>query len=290
MRPVVVLAVLVALAGCAPAAAPASGPAPAYRVLVFSRTAGFRHDSIPAGIRAVRDLGTAGGFAVDATEDARRFTAANLARYRVVVFLSTTGDVLDARQQDAFEGWIRAGGGFVGVHSATDTEYGWPFYGELVGAYFAGHPAVQPATIRVEDRTHPSTAHLGTTWTRTDEWYNFRTDPRATAHVLLALDEASYRGGTMGTDHPVAWCKRYAGGRSFYTAGGHPVEAYAEPAFRAHLLGGIRWAAGVAPGSCDAGGPTLRATPPVGAAPAGAGPANGTGPAAEPASPPPPSR
>ena len=234
----VVLALAVVAGGCAPADRD-TGP----RVLVFSRTAGFRHESIPAGIRAIRELGAAHGFAVDATEDAGRFTAARLAGYRAIVFLNTTGDVLDAGQQAAFESYIRAGGGFVGVHSATDTEYNWPFYGELVGAYFSAHPAVQPATIRVEDRSHPATAHLGATWERTDEWYNFRTDPRASAHVLATLDESTYTGGTMGADHPIAWCKEYAGGRSFYTAGGHTVEAYAEPAFRDHLLGGIRWAA-----------------------------------------------
>jgi type 1 glutamine amidotransferase len=219
-------------------------------VLVFSRTTGFRHDSIPAGIVAVRALGAGGGFGVDATEDAAAFTGANLARYRAVVFLNTTGDVLDDRQQQAFEAYVRGGGGYVGVHSATDTEYGWPFYGELVGAWFAGHPAVQPARIVVEDRSHPATAQLGATWSRTDEWYNFRVDPRARVHVLLRLDESSYQGGTMGADHPIAWCHSVGAGRSFYTGGGHTDEAFGDVAFRAHLLGAIRYAAGLAGGDC----------------------------------------
>jgi type 1 glutamine amidotransferase len=238
MRVFAVLTLAMVVGGCAPGHHDKD-----YRVLVFSRTAGFRHESIPAGIRAIRELGAAHGFGVDATEDPGRFTVERLRRYRAVVFLNTTGNVLNAAQQSAFESYVRGGGGFVGVHSASDTEYDWPFYGELVGAYFSKHPAVQPATIRVEDRAHPATAHLGATWERVDEWYNFRTNPRPAVHVLATLDESTYTGGTMGADHPIAWCHEYAGGRAFYTAGGHTVEAYGDPAFREHLLGGIRWAA-----------------------------------------------
>ncbi|MGP3999742.1 ThuA domain-containing protein [Streptomyces sp. 8N706] len=220
------------------------------RILVFSKTAGFRHDSIPDGIAAVKDLGTAGGFAVDATEDATAFTADNLARYDAVVFLSTTGDVLDSAQQSAFEGYIERGGGYAGVHAAADTEYDWPFYGGLAGAYFQSHPHIQPATVDVEDRAHPATAHLGARWERTDEWYNYRTNPRERAHILATLDESSYTGGSMGGDHPISWCQNYRGGRAFYTGGGHTRESYAEPAFRSHLLGGIRYAAGAAQADC----------------------------------------
>ncbi|MDR7276324.1 type 1 glutamine amidotransferase [Catenuloplanes atrovinosus] len=231
-----------------------AGPVPLaddpFDVLVFSKTAGFRHDSIPAGVQAVRDLGAEAGFTVTATEDAGVFTAAGLDGYEAVVFLSTTGDVLDAEQQAAFESYVRAGRGFVGVHAAADTEYDWPFYGELVGAYFARHPAIQPATVRVEDRAHPATAHLPRDWTRTDEWYDYRTNPRATAHVLATLDESTYTGGGMGADHPIAWCKTLDGGRSFYTGGGHTAESFADPDFRRHLLGGIRYAAGQARADC----------------------------------------
>ena len=145
---------------------------------MFSKTAGFRHDSIPQGIAAVQAIGQANGFAVDATEDAGRFTAANLAQYKAVVWLSTTGDVLNDAQQTAFEGYIRAGGGYVGVHAAADTEYSWPWYGELVGAYFNSHPANQNAKVDVIDRAHPSTSHLQAAWTRYDEWYNYRSSPR----------------------------------------------------------------------------------------------------------------
>ncbi|MDX3519143.1 ThuA domain-containing protein [Streptomyces scabiei] len=222
----------------------------AYDVLVFSKTAGFRHDSIPAGIQAVRDLGAANSFTVTATEDGSQFTTGNLSRYEAVVFLNTTGDVLNDAQQSAFQSYIGSGGGFVGVHSAADTEYDWPFYGDLVGAYFASHPAVQQANIKVEGRAHAATAHLPQTWTRTDEWYNFRTNPRTTARVLTTLDESSYSGGSMGADHPHSWCKTHSGGRAFYTGGGHSQAAYTEPAFRVHLLGGIRYAAGRTKADC----------------------------------------
>jgi type 1 glutamine amidotransferase len=217
-----------------------------FRVLIFSRTAGFRHDSIPAGIDAIVDLGEQNNFAVDSTEDTTAFTTPNLDRYRTVIFLNTTGDLLEASQESALESYVRAGGGFVGIHAAADAEYSWPFYGDLLGAYFSSHPAVQQATIKVEDRTAAATAHLGPTWTRTDEWYNFRINPRSYVHVLAALDESTYAGGTMGADHPIAWCRAYAGGRSFYTGGGHTVGTFAEQEFRLHLLGGIRYAAGAA--------------------------------------------
>jgi len=230
-----------------PAPAPAAADDP-YDVLVFSRTAGFRHDSIAAGTQAIRELGAANGFTVTATEDPAAFT--NLAGYEAVVFLNTTGDVLDGTQQAAFETYIRAGGGYVGVHAAADTEYDWPFYGDLVGAWFASHPAIQPANVLVEDRANAATAHLPQTWNRTDEWYNYRTNPRSTAHVLATLDESSYSGGGMGADHPHAWCKTVAAGRSFYTGGGHTIESYADPLFRAHLLGGIRYAAGQTNADC----------------------------------------
>jgi type 1 glutamine amidotransferase len=226
---------------------------PSFAALVFSKTTGFRHDSIPNGIAAIRALGTEHGFTVDDTEDAGRFTDTTLARYRAVVFLSTTGDILDQDQKAAFERYIRSGGGFVGVHSASDTEYQWPWYGRLVGTWFASHPQIQRATIRIEDLGHASTEGLPATWERTDEWYNFRSNPRGTVHVLGTLDEATYSGGKMGADHPIAWCQEIDGGRSWYTAMGHTSESYAEPLFRLHLLGGIESAAGVAGGCPSAG-------------------------------------
>ncbi|MFD3514626.1 ThuA domain-containing protein [Streptomyces sp. NPDC058657] len=222
----------------------------AKRVLVFSRTAGFRHDAIPEGIAALKELGKTSNLTVDATEEAAQFTTSNLARYDAVVFMSTTGDVLNADQQKAFENYIRTGGGYMGIHAAADTEYDWPFYGGLVGAYFASHPQIQKATTRIEDTAHPATAHLGASVERTDEWYNYRTNPRGKARILATLDETTYTGGTMKGDHPIAWCQTYEGGRSFYTGSGHTKESYAEPGFRQHLLGGLRYAAGQVKADC----------------------------------------
>jgi type 1 glutamine amidotransferase len=244
----VAAAALVALTSVA--APPATAADAPYSVLVFSKTAAFRHDSIPTGIQTIRDLGAANSFTVTATEDSAQFTAANLARFQAVVFLNTTGDVLDANQQSAFESYVRGGGGYVGVHSAADTEYDWPFYGELVGAWFAQHPAIQQATVRVENRAHAATASLGPTLVRTDEWYDFRSNPRSTARVLSTLDESTYSGGVMGADHPHTWCKAITSGRSFYTGSGHTQASYAEPGFRSLLLGGIRYAANRTKADC----------------------------------------
>ena len=255
-----VLTCLLLVAGLASCASRAKSDASLTNILVFSRTAGFRHASIPAGISAIQELGRANGVTVTATEDAGQFTAENLRRFQAVVWLSTTGDVLDDAQQAAFESYIRGGGGYVGIHAAADTEYGWPWYGGLVGAWFADHPAIQQATLRVEDTSSPATAHLGSTWNRTDEWYNFRTNPRPDVRVLLSLDETSYAGGTMRGDHPITWCHDYDGGRSFYTALGHTDESWADPAFRQLVWGGIRIAAGAVAADCrptGADAPTL---------------------------------
>jgi cytochrome c len=233
--------VVLACASAAPAASP-----PDFRVLVFTKTAGYRHDSIPAAIAAVEALGAQNDFAVDATEDADAFTGANLSRYAVVMFLLTTDDILDSDQQGAFQRYVEAGGGFVGVHSASDTEHDWPWYGGLVGAYFKSHPDIQPAVVDVVDRDTPSTIHLPAKWTRTDEWYNFETNPAGSVTVLATVDETSYEPGpdAMGNDHPIAWQHVYDGGRSWYTAMGHTTSSYSEPLFLSHLLGGILWAAG----------------------------------------------
>lgn len=224
---------------------------PTFDVLVFSKTSGFRHGSIPSAITALTELSQAHGFEVAFTEDATVFNAANLAQYEAVVFLLTSGDVLNGTEQAAFEAYIRNGGGYVGVHSASDTEYSWPWYGQLVGSYFDNHPSIQNADVLLEDATHPSTQNLPATWQRNDEWYNFQSNPRASAasdiKVLLTLDEDSYNGGQMGDDHPISWYHEYDGGRSWYTGMGHTNASYADADFRSHLLGGILYAAGVAP-------------------------------------------
>ena len=220
------------------------------RILVFSKTAGYRHDSIPDGIAAIKQLGADNGFAVDASEDATVFTQSNLSQYQSIVFLNTTGDILDDQQKAAFQAYVRSGNGFAGIHSASDTEHNWPWYGGLIGAYFVSHPAIQPGTVIVEDSSNVSTSFLPSQWARTDEWYNFDHNPRDSVHVLLRMDETTYTGGTMGSDHPIAWCHTYDGGRSWYTAAGHTKESYSEPLFVQHLLGGIRYALGLPGVSC----------------------------------------
>jgi type 1 glutamine amidotransferase len=206
----------------------------------------YRHDSIPDGTAALNSAASSAGWSVTATEDASVFVDRTLMALDVVVFLSTTGDVLNDEQQAAFEAFIRAGKGFVGIHSASDTEYDWPFYGELVGAYFREHPAIQEASVTIEDATHSTMAGLPATWTRTDEWYAFQANPRPNVHVLMTLDETSYEPGssTMNGDHPVAWWHEYEGGRAFYTALGHTKESYTDPTFMRHLTQAIDWAGG----------------------------------------------
>ncbi|MFI7042868.1 ThuA domain-containing protein [Microbispora rosea] len=237
----------------AEAATTTAAAAPDFKVLVFSKTTGFRHDSIPEGIAAVQKLGQDNNFAVDTTEDSTQFTDTNLAQYQAVIFMSTTGDPLGTQdQKDAFQRYIEKGGGFVGVHAAADSGYNWAWYGKLVGAYFKQHPAIQQATVKVEDPAHPSTKDLPTTWSRTDEWYDYQTNPRGTVHVLTSLDEKSYSGGTMGADHPNTWCQDYDGGRSWYTGLGHQKENYSEANFLKLLLGGIKTAAGAEKADCSA--------------------------------------
>ena len=219
------------------------------RILVFSKTAGFRHASIEHGISALEQLADDAGFQLDTTEDGDAFTPANLRRYQAVVFLSTTGDILNEPQQLAMSEWIRAGGGFVGVHSASDTEYDWPWYGQLVGAYFDGHPGgpnVRTGRLIVAMPDHPATASLPGTWVRSDEWYDFR-DLQGGLSILLKVDELSYKTpeeNPLRDPRPIAWFREFDGGRTFYTGLGHTEESYADPLFLEHVWGGLTWVLG----------------------------------------------
>ncbi len=216
------------------------------RVLVFSKTKGYYHESIPSGIAAIQKLGAEHKFQVDTTKDATKFTIDNLRKYRAVIFLSTTQDVLNEEQQRAMEQYIKGGGGFVGVHAAADTEYEWPWYNKLVGAYFKSHPNkpnVRKAVVNVIDKNHLSTRNLPDKWERSDEWYNYK-DINPDIKVLAKLDEKSYEGGENGDNHPIIWYHEYDGGRAFYTGGGHTKESYEDPVFVQHLLGGIEYAMG----------------------------------------------
>ncbi|NJB84641.1 type 1 glutamine amidotransferase [Lewinella marina] len=218
-----------------------AGATDTTRLLVFSKTAGFRHSSIPAGQEMFRRLAAEHDFQVDFSEDATVFNQEDLSRYRVVVFLSTTGDILDAGQQRELERYLEAGGNWLGIHAAADTEYDWPWYNSLVGAYFSGHPRGTPeATLRVIEADHPSTAHLPKAWTRSDEWYNYKSI-QEDLQVVMLLDESTYSGGTNGDRHPIAWYKPFHNGRMFYTGLGHTEASYQEPAFVAHIAGALRY-------------------------------------------------
>ena len=213
------------------------------RILAFSKTAGYRHASITNGKTALLKMGAENNWIVDTTEDASVFTEDNLKNYAAVIFLSTTGNVLNNDQEIAFERYIQAGGGFVGIHSATDTEYDWIWYAKMVGGNFESHPKPQQAKLIVVDKNHPSTKHLSDGWSRTDEWYNFK-NLNKDVHILLKIDETSYEGGTMNNDHPMAWYHEYDGGRAFYTELGHTEESYTDPIYLKHVLGGIQYAIG----------------------------------------------
>ncbi len=209
-------------------------------LLIFTKTTGYRHDSIPAGVEALRELSRGLGVATEESADAACFEPGQLARFRAVAWMSTSGNVLDEQQRRAFAQFVQSGGGYLGVHAASASESDWPWYAELVGARFTRHPELQPARLVVEDREHPATAHLGREWLRSDEWYEFDENPRPRVRVLVSVDESSYHGGTMG-DHPLVWCRELGAGRSLYTALGHDAAHYREPALRQHLTGALRW-------------------------------------------------
>ena len=220
------------------------------KVLVFSKTAGYYHESIPQGIAAIQKLGAENGFDVDTTKNAELINEENLAQYATVIFLSTTGDVLNHYQEADFERYVQSGGGFLGIHAAADTEYDWGWYGRLVGGYFSDHPGikdphpnVQPGKVTKTGEKHPSTETLPDSWTRTDEWYSYKKVNPNTKKLLL-LDEASYKGGLDMGEHPIAWYHDFDGGRAFYTGGGHTNESYEEADFLKHLLAGIQYTIG----------------------------------------------
>lgn len=211
------------------------------KVLVFSKTAGYHHASIPAGIEAIKKIGAENNFSVDTTSNASLFSIKNLKRYKAVIFLNTTGDLLNTEQEAAFKNYMQQGGGFAGVHAATDAEYNWPWYGKMVGGYFESHPEQQQAKLVVHNNTHAATKGLPQNWSRWDEWYNFK-NLNKNVQVLISLDETSYKGGKNGAYHPVSWWHNFEGGRVFYTALGHTDASYTEPLFVQHLTGGILYA------------------------------------------------
>ena len=238
------------------------------RALIFSKTAGFRHgDSIPLGNKMLEAQFKSLGLEVDFSEDAAVFTPENLARYRAIAFMSTTGDIMsnpvakgvtqtpeekaaavkvaEARRL-AFQNWLEGGGAFLGIHAASDAggdiQSRWPWYAKMIGGLFAGHPAQQIAVLHPVDKESLATAHLAADWKRKDEWYNFK-NLQEENHVLLVIDETTYKGGNTkpGETHPMAWQKDVGKGRMFYTALGHVKESFTEAEFTKHVLGGMLW-------------------------------------------------
>lgn len=224
------------------------------RVLVYTRSytpdgKGYVHDNIAAGVALLKKLGAENGFAVDASDQPAVFTDANLRNYAALIFANSNNEAFENDAQRAvFERYIKAGGGFVGIHSASGSERTWPFYWATLGGKFKRHPPLQPFTIQVLDRKHPAAAHLGATWAWADEfYYNDNLNPRM--HVILAgqLSDLKdpkpdgYPGATFGDLFPLSWCIEENGGRRFYTALGHKIEFYSEPNFQKHVLGGVLW-------------------------------------------------
>jgi type 1 glutamine amidotransferase len=249
----------------------------ADRILIVTRNAVYREDNIPQARLAVKNLFEQKGLLVDTTENAGMFTDTTLAKYKALVFLKTSGDILNPAQQTAFETWFKAGGGLVAIHSALDTEYDWPFYGKLIGgAWFAslGGDLKTKQTIVAEDTADASTVDLPRRWSRTDEIYNFKSNPRDSKdpkiHVLVTVDGSSYPKGTPGADHPMSWYDAYQGGRAWVTAMGHTTESYSDPLFLGHVWGGMLYALGRTPTALARPARSRRMPP----APPGFGPGN----------------
>ena len=244
MKCLVTLVLIISIASCS------SNKSGKPRILVFSKTAGYHHESIAEGNTAILQLGGQHNFDVDTTTDATMFNEDSLKNYAAVVFLSTTGDVLNNFQEAAFERYIQAGGGYMGIHAASDCEYDWGWYGRLVGGYFLSHPGIhdtfpniQEGVFTVVDSTNASTKHLPRPWKRTDEFYSFK-KLNKDVKLLLSIDEKTYHGGENGDNHPMAWYHDYDGGRAFYTNLGHTKESFTDSLYLGHILGGIEYAMG----------------------------------------------
>lgn len=238
--PILMVLLSIVVVSCKPDAQPQEVTSPLH-VLIYSKTKAYRHECIEPGGKALQSYFQSKGVLSTMTEDSTVFHPDRLKEFDAVMFFQTTGNVLDSVQQVHFQNYIKSGKGFVGVHAASDTEYDWPWYGQLVGAYFSSHPDIQPAAIIKTDTAHLACKHLSDRWTRTDEWYNFKQIP-SNVNVMLKIDEATYQGGTHGDPHPMSWYHSFDGGRSFYTAMGHTVESYKDTLFLEHVLQGVMWA------------------------------------------------
>lgn len=219
------------------------------KIIVFSKTDGYRHESIPSGIRTIQELALENAWEVFATEDSNHFNPEHLKQFDLIIFMSTIGNILNDEQQQAVEQFVESGKGLLTIHSGTITEPDWPWYQQAIAAQFSGHPPPQKGTVIIENREHPSTRHFTSDrWETTDEWYSFTTNPREQVTVLISIDESSYDvddnrwfegvNQRMG-DHPLVWYQRIGKGLVFQSAFGHPDALYADPVYQAHLVGAI---------------------------------------------------
>ncbi len=223
-----------------------------FKALLFTKTDGFHHEAINEGVDAVKKMAERNYFTVEWHENASVFNDKKLEEFQVIIFLSTTGNILNDEQQKAMEKFVQAGKGFVGVHSAADTEYDWEWYTKLVGRMFKIHPVIQTATLKLHDAKFPGMERVPATWQWTDEWYEYGEEKIKGLNVLLSVDEKTFDpnvkwgdkvGTGMGDFHPIAWYHAYDGGRAFYTGLGHMPLVFSDPVFLEHFYGGIYWAA-----------------------------------------------
>ncbi len=212
------------------------------KVLIFHETEDYRHESIEDGIQAIQQIGDENNFKTIVSRDSNFFTENDLNSLDLIIFLNTEGDILNTEEQTAFQNYMDSGGNFFGIHAAADTEQDWFWYGELVGAYFTGHPPIQEAVINIKMPQHLTVEHLPEPWERRDEWYNYE-NIGSGLNILMTVDENSYEGGENGDFHPIAWFQNYrGGGKSVYTGLGHTSESYSEPNFLEHLSKCIEFA------------------------------------------------
>src|SRR5262245_26438671 len=235
------LAIIAIGVACSSASPTQPSTAQPIRVLMLTATAGYRHDSIPIARSTMAEIASRQGYIVNATESLADINASSLSSTNVLMFALTTGELaFDASQKDAIVRFVEGGGGFIGVHSAADTLYGWPDYGRIVGAYFKEHPWTRQGTVTVEDSMHSVTAGLGSSFSLVEEFYTFQTNPRSASHVLLSLDAASV--GAQG-DYPLSWTQTIGRGRSYYNALGHFNDTWTDARFQRQITNAIAWVA-----------------------------------------------
>jgi type 1 glutamine amidotransferase len=223
-----------------------------FKALLVTTTNGWHHESLHYGVVALKKLAEKNNFDVMLMENPKFINDKNLAAFQVIIFLNTTGDILDTASEKALERFIQSGKGFVGIHSATDTEYDWEWYTKLVGRMFKIHPAIQTAKLQTTQNYFPGLQGFAGNRLWTDEWYEYGPEKTDGLTYILTVDENSYnakvnwgenKGEGMGSMHPIAWYHEFDGGRAFYTGLGHIPSVFSEQAFLDHLYAGIFWAA-----------------------------------------------